>query len=115
MKVEIHSGVHEEPQAGNQSTCVIGETSRVGGPTKELPGIPEKENQKGKSAKAADGARFSKGLHIVIVAVIHDQAIIKRFVKRKDFLQGAQARPDDPVVLVDVQAALHHFRPEAFA
>ena len=101
MKIEVHARVDQKAEASDQSARMIGEASRIALRAENLPGSPKKKNQKSQPAKAADHARFGKGFRVIIVRVIYDEAVIGRFVKRKDFLQGAQARSQDSVILED--------------
>ena len=46
MKIEIHSGMHENPQAGNHCAHMVGKASRVAFHGKNLPGFPKKHYEK---------------------------------------------------------------------
>src|ERR1700722_1177687 len=115
MKIEVHSCVHEKPQAGNQGAHMIGKASRIAFYAENLPSHPKKEDQKDKPAKTAENARFGEGLYVIIMTVIHDEAIIRRFVERKDFLQGSQSGSQGTVILKNTQAVVQHFRPAPLA
>src|SRR5579863_3976411 len=101
MKIEVHSGMHEKPQAGNQRARMIGKVPRIAFYVENFPCRPKKQDQEDKAAKAADRARFGQGLRIIVMAVIYDETIIGRFVEWKDFLQGAQACSQDSVIPKD--------------
>ena len=109
MKIEVHPRMHEQPQAGDQGPRVIGKVSRIAFHIQNFPGHPKKDDQKNEPAKAADRACFGKSLGVIVMAVIYDEAVIIRFVERKDFLQGAQTRSEDTVILKDAQAVVGHF------
>ena len=81
MKIEVHSRMHQKPQAGNQGARMIGEDSRIASDVENFPGRPKKKNQKDKSAKAADRARFGQCFRVIVMAVIYDQPVIIPFRK----------------------------------
>src|SRR5579864_6041036 len=101
MKIEVHTRMHEKPQASNQGAGMIGKASRIDPHAENLPGCPKKKTQKNQPAKAAGRARSGKCFCVIVMAMIYDKAIINRFVKWKDFLEGTQARSYDPVILKD--------------
>jgi len=115
MKIEVHSRMNEQPQAGNQGARMIGKAPRIALYVEDLPSHPKKRDQKDKAAKPADRARFGKSLCVIIVTVVYDETIVGRFVKWEDFLQSAQARSQDPVILKNKQSVMQHFHPAPLA
>src|SRR5579863_8255825 len=49
------------------------------------------------------------------MGMIYNQAVVMRFVERKNFLQGAQARSQDPVILKNAQSVVQHLHPAPLA
>ena len=53
MKIEVHSRMHQQSQAGDQGAHMIGKAPRIALYIENLPRHPKKGDQKDKAAKAA--------------------------------------------------------------
>src|ERR1700739_3300362 len=54
-------------------------------------GRAKEEHQKTDAHDTSNCTRFRKDLHVVVVRVVHDCAVIERFVSREDILESAKA------------------------
>ena len=60
--------MHQKPQAGHQRAGVKRKVSRIAFRVENFPGIPKKQNQEDKPAKAADRAGFGQRFRIIVMA-----------------------------------------------
>src|SRR5260221_403714 len=76
-----------------------------------LPAGPSQQDQECKTAEAASYTCLRENLRIVVVAVIHDESVINRFVKRKHLLQRPQSSSGDRMIEKDSPGPVQHPNP----
>src|SRR5690348_10160377 len=108
VEVEINQSVNEECRARHNPR-------KLQSPWKRKITLPEKRERLEKqnreepgAAETAQGARFCKGLQVIIVGVVDDFGVIKSFVGWVRDSQSAEARAREWMVKKDVPGTLAH-------
>ena len=73
------------------------------------PTDPSQHGQKCKTAEAANYSCIGKKLHVIIVAVIHNEPVIHGFIRRVHFLQRAKSGSGDRMIEKNPPGAVQHF------
>src|SRR5205823_708036 len=108
VKVEIHKRMHQKPCRGHDSRKSQGSGKGKVILAEAGKGFDEQNREKPGTTETAEHTRFGKGFEVVVVRVIDNLAVIKRFVRRIHDLQRARSRAHNRVVQKDVPRAQAH-------
>src|SRR5579871_3682417 len=101
--------MHQKSQTGCKRSSMVGKSARFTFGVQNLPRHPEQQHHNHQAADSAKRARLRERLGVIVVAMIYDQAVIKRFVARKKFLQRSKSGTGNGMGLEDLQTVMQHF------
>src|SRR6266478_4993201 len=90
VQIEIDEAVCQNGTAGGKCPDMKRQIQGVFCSRDARPCRAKEDHKKTGAYDPADHAGLREGLHIIIVRVVYDRAVVERFVSRKNVLQGAE-------------------------
>src|SRR6266478_4154135 len=108
VQVEIDETMHKKATRSYQSRELQGPCKGITELTQALEGHVQQDDDKPGTTKASEKSRLSKGLKVIVVGMVDNLSVVKRFVGGIDDLQGTESRARDRVIQEDSPGVAAH-------
>src|SRR6266705_3506182 len=101
VQVEINETMHEKATCSDQSRELQDPCKGITELTQALEGHAQQGDDKPGTTKASEKSRLGKGLKVIVVGVVDNLSVVKRFVGGVHDLQGTESRARYRVIQED--------------
>src|SRR5260370_31234280 len=108
VQVEIDETMHEKATCSDQSRELQGRCKGISELVQALEGLAQQDDDEPGTTKASEKSRLGKDLKVIVVGMVDNLPVVKRFVGGIDDLQRTESRACDRVIQEDSPGVAAH-------